>query len=142
MRIWHWKLIPVLPRQQLQGQWRELSLIARNLRETGMPNHILVNPVCEYPIEEFYGYCQYVKNELERRGFNVLAKNVFEDSDETPPFFEFWHNEQYLLQCYVNLQEKHDRGGIPYWEWKKVKEFMQKEAAGFNPCDLFDWQDA
>ena len=28
MRLWHTKLIPVLPKEQLMGQWRELPAIA------------------------------------------------------------------------------------------------------------------
>ena len=29
-------------------------------------------------------------------------------------------NDRYLTQCYYNLQEKYDRGGIPEAEWQKV----------------------
>ena len=29
MRLWHWQLIPVLPREQLVAAWREISACAR-----------------------------------------------------------------------------------------------------------------
>ena len=35
--------------------------------------------------------------------------------------FADWHNDRYLTQCYYNLQEKWDRGGIPFDEWADVK---------------------
>ena len=32
MRLWHTDLIPVLPKEQLVGQWRELSAIAGSIK--------------------------------------------------------------------------------------------------------------
>ena len=58
MRIWHKSLIPVLPREQLVAQWRELGAIAGNLNTKGTPNHILVNKVNgrqHYEPIEFFG---------------------------------------------------------------------------------------
>ena len=139
MRLWHWKLIPVLPRQQLLGQWRECNAIARNLKERGTPNHILVNPVCEYPAIEFRAYCTMIWEELQHRGYSVM-ENPFKDTDGVIfPIFDGWHDEQYLLQCYFNLQEKYDRGAIPYREWQKVRDFMRDETTSFEPSDIFDW---
>ena len=128
MRLWHWKLIPYLPKQQLLGQWRGCCLIRRNLWETGTPNHILVNPVNEYPMTEFNGYWKMVQNEMENRGFSVRSQIWLPppDADATGPFFKDWHNERYLRQCYYNLQEKYDRGGIPYPEWEQIEQFMKK----------------
>ena len=34
--------------------------------------------------------------------------------------FGDWHNDRYLMQCYYNLQEKHDCGGISDDEWQKI----------------------
>lgn len=31
-----------------------------------------------------------------------------------------WHNGRYLQQCYYNLEEKYDRGGISDDEWSKI----------------------
>lgn len=129
MRLWHKDLIPVLPRQQLLGQWRECCLIAKGLRE-GTLNHLLVNPVKKYPIEHFAKYCELVKCEIERRGYMVRSKpdfaftshNSLLDYDE---LFIGWHNERYFWQCYYNLQEKYDRGGIPQDEWEEVEQRLQ-----------------
>ena len=38
--------------------------------------------------------------------------------------FEGWHNERYLKQCYYNLQEKYDCGGISKEEWMKVYKYV------------------
>ena len=71
MRLWHWKLIPVLPRQQLLGQWRECCLIAKSIKENGTPNHILVNPIMDYPMAHFITYSRLVFDEMDRRDYSV-----------------------------------------------------------------------
>ena len=70
MRLWHKDLIPVLPRQQLLGQWRECCLIAKNIVTIGKPNHILVDKIMEYPIEEFARYGYLVFREMCSRGYS------------------------------------------------------------------------
>ena len=61
MRLWHKSLIEVLPRQQLLGQWRELSAIASNINKKGTPNHILVNKIMDYPNNDIVSYAFYVQ---------------------------------------------------------------------------------
>lgn len=34
--------------------------------------------------------------------------------------FKDWHNDRYLKQCLLNLQEKYDCGGITQEEWDKI----------------------
>ena len=137
MRLWHWKLIPYLPNQQLLGQWRECNAIARDLYDRGEPNHILVNPVVEYPMEEFLGYCKRVYKEMIKRGYQVLLKDTLlamNGMTGEGPFFEHWHNDRYLIQCFYNLQEKYDRGGIPYRDWIRIQMFMND--TGLIPHDV------
>lgn len=127
MRLWHKELIPVLPRQQLLGQWRECCLIAKNIAEKGTPNHILVNKVAEYPTRHFIAYCELVFEECKKRGYRVRWRNLirhFPDFSHTgrcdDDIFEGWHNYRYLRQCYFNLQEKYDCGGIRKSEWMDI----------------------
>ena len=136
MRLWHKDLIPVLPRQQLLSQWRECCCIARNLAENGTPNHILVNKILDYPINrDFYSYCKLVMAEMHRRGYresntayNNWKHNMRLCAGKRPlitvkeDIFSDWHTNRYYMQCYFNLQEKYDCGGIPDDEWEKVKE--------------------
>lgn len=125
MRLWHYKLIPVLPRQQLLGQWRECCLIAKNIKEHGTPNHILVNKVMNYPIDDFASYGIMVANEMISRGYSVdmnkftqyFVKDVLPYTDN---LFEGWHDNEYLTQCFYNLEEKYDCGGISDEEWQPV----------------------
>ena len=127
MRLWHKDLICVLPRQQLLSQWRECCCIARNIAVNGTPNHILVNPIMDYPMSHFKAYCDLVCIEMEARGyrcdFHRLEKWLTDIYDYIPDdeIFKGWHDYRYLVQCYYNLQEKHDRGGIPDEEWLKLE---------------------
>ena len=43
LRIWHYKLLEVLPDLQFNGQLRELVVIMRDWRDKGKTNHILIN---------------------------------------------------------------------------------------------------
>ena len=134
MRLWHKDLIPVLPRQQLLGQWRECCLIARSIKETGSPNHILVNKIMDYPISDFYHYGMLVSQELLRRyykcDFNKFSQHFDDPSSmgiefDQAALFKDWHNDRYLRQCFCNLQEKFDCGGVPVAQWAEVVCFMQ-----------------
>lgn len=69
MRLWHKDLIPVLPRQQLLGQWRECCAIMSNIAKKGTPNHVLVNKVMDYNHDHFYTYALHVKDEMRKRGY-------------------------------------------------------------------------
>lgn len=40
----------------------------------------------------------------------VYTKDIYRD----------WHNDRYFTQCYYNLQEKHDCGGISDKEWQII----------------------
>ena len=42
--------------------------------------------------------------------------------------FPGWHNDRYLAQCYYNLEEKYDCGGVaPEW-FEKIREIYKKGA--------------
>lgn len=140
MRLWHKDLIPVLPKQQLIGQWRECCLIAKNIAEKGTPNHLLVNRIMDYPIEHFFRYGIRIVNEMERRGYKVnlykftrwfyklSAEREYED------IFNTWHNDRYLKQCYYNLQEKYDCGGITQAEWDTLQHIIKPLICGVFCC--------
>ena len=125
MRLWHKSLISALPREQLVAQWRELSAIAGNLNTKGTPNHILVNKVLGYPRSHFVSYAYYVREEMTRRGYRTMESvwiKIFSTTDANfklvpiEELFPGWHNDRYLEQCYFNLEEKYDCGGVAQ-EW-------------------------
>ena len=136
MRLWHKDLIPVLPRQQLLSQWRECCAIASNIAEKGTPNHLLVNKIMDYPMSDFHRYTRKVVSEMERRGYRCnyvkfiryKAALGFSANDILlkEPIFEGWHNDRYLIQCLMNLQEKYDCGGITEEEWMKVSSIIKE----------------
>ena len=145
MRLWHRDLIKYLPKQQLLGQWRELCLIAGLLANDHTPNHILVNPILDYPPEHFEAFCNLVIEEMNNHNLDIndtvlrkLQDNVrawrlylnedlpfdYVDRDWSmdlgEPIYFDWHTNRYLKQCYYNLEEKYDRGGIPEDEWMRI----------------------
>lgn len=132
MRLWHKDLIHVLPDKQLLGQWRECCAIASNIANKGTPNHILVNRIMDYPLEHFYRYAELVSIEMERLGFDVDFRKFYDhiaELDFDPmnivsmdELFKGWHNKRYLLQCFYNLQEKYDCGGITVQEFANIYE--------------------
>lgn len=139
MRLWHKDLIKVLPRQQLISQWRECCCIARNIEVNGSPNHILVNPIMNYPINDFIFYTSLVYLEIINRGYRANFDKFGQHFPLYCPngfyvfsnLYEDWHNDRYLTQCLYNLQEKFDRGGISIDEWNKIESFC-KERLGYE----------
>lgn len=130
MRIWHYQLIPYLPKSQLLAQWRELNSIFRK-----QDHHILINYIYEYPKNDLKTYSCMVINEIHKRGYKINSMANFEayfGSNILPaPInnipFKKHHNDRYLLQCYFNLQEKYDRGQKDfsedeYWNLYKIAE--------------------
>lgn len=129
MRLWHKDLIAVLPRKQLIGQYRECCAIARNIKVNGTPNNLLVNKVMDYPKWHFRQYTIDVCKECEKRGYKIDRYRFFKWFDQWDDgtvnthdidhheLFDGWHNGHYLIQCFYNLQEKHDCGGISEDEW-------------------------
>lgn len=147
MRLWHKDLIDSLPQQQLIAQWRECCLIAKNISEKGKLNHILVNPVMDYDINHFSCYSSLVAYEMLWRGYTCNEKSftkylpLWSTEIERKDIFCDWHNKRYLTQCYYNLQEKFDRGGISEKEWEKVnkKYYEVKEKYSNNQKEIEEW---
>ena len=135
MRIWHKELIQVLPDKQLLGQWRELCAIASNIKNKGTPNHLLVNKVTQFSLDHLYTYAMQVYNEMSRRGFSANWES-FQRHLPTATVFYFvpfeelfnnqnlhWHTPRYFWQCYYNLEEKADCGGMSPMEWLAVYNY-------------------
>lgn len=129
MRLWHESLIEVLPRQQLLGQWRELNSIYKK-----EDKHILINFIYEYPKKDLLLYSLKVILTMQRRGYNINLKN-FIDYFQIKDYKEMQKillsnaktfvkkmNKRYLLQCYYNLQEKYDCGGITEKQGNKINQ--------------------
>ena len=132
MRLWHKDLIDSLPRKQLLGQWRECCAIIKNIKEKGTPNHLLVNKIMDYDLKHFYTYGLYVFIETEHRDYKCNLRKFdqyFKGGKIVKTFdelFDGWHNERYLDQCFYNLQEKFDCGGMSEEEWEKVSKKYYK----------------
>ncbi|MCH7322474.1 pyrimidine dimer DNA glycosylase/endonuclease V [Solibacillus sp. MA9] len=111
MRLWHYELIPYLPKSQLLAQWRELnSIFAKE------DKHILINYIYEYPKTDLYVYTELVLQEMKLRGVNIRTLDKmarYFEGIEIPttykPFAKH-HNEPYLTICFYNLYEKFIRG--------------------------------
>ena len=125
MRLWHYKLIPVLPNKMLVSQWQECIAIKRQW-EKGTLKHRLVSYVMDYDTSFFSNYVTLIANEMDRRNIKFKVQyldEIFEFSSNlnTVLFIPYpEHNDRYLKQCYYNLQEKYDRGIITEEEFEKI----------------------
>lgn len=116
MRLWHEKLIPLLPRQQLLGQHREIAA----LRGKGWgKKHATVDYVFTHPYYKLFQFHLLVMEEMERRGYTpdplwydplyrgkmLLPMKVNEPLPVTHPLYPE-HNDAYLEECLTNLAQK------------------------------------
>ena len=125
MRLWHQRLLPYLPRQQLFGQHRECCA----LRGKGWGRkHATVDYIFNYSLMHLYEYHFLVMCEMSERfkaaidpmwwivhyrGRNLPeAKNlsdlgdlfIYHPNSSIPIYNE--HDDKYLLECLMNLKAK------------------------------------
>lgn len=130
MRLWHYKLIPYLPKSQLLAQWRELNSIFKK-----QDKHILINYIYDYDKRVLHDYSCEVMSEMANRGYKIKSTenfyNYFIDEGITgykgARFKE--HDKEYLTICYYNLKEKYLRGQKDFTKecWDKLDYFVRKE---------------
>lgn len=133
IRLWHYKLFPYLPNKQIVSQWRELCLIFNKGNR-----FIIINYVYEYPKEDLYKYTLLLLDELNKRKINIkqwkyfnnyfndlLYNNIKMDSN----IFINHQTPRYLFQCFVNLQEKYERGQKDFSKhlYENLCEFIYDE---------------
>lgn len=118
MRLWHYKIIPYLPKSQLVAQWRELNSIFSK-----QDNHILINYIYNYGKEYLYNYSSIVLDEMKKRGYQIKKwdnyNEYFKDfrgkePDKSLIFKE--HDKEYFYICFWNLREKYIRGQKDFTE--------------------------
>ena len=134
MRLWHKDFIPVLPREQLVAQWRELSAIAGSIQKKGTPNHLLVNFVLDYDYNLFISYSAEVRLEMTRRNIRTMDTVWNKIISLKPDWNQLSHEEIYELKmdseyfkiCYWNLKEKYLCGGIKPEDWDRIKSLYNK----------------
>lgn len=127
MRLWHQKLIPYLPRQQLLGQHRECAA----LRGKGWGRkHSVVDYVFTYDPAYLVAYHYLVMNEMKKRGYHPdgiwyqihyrgkelgiqedwVDENKFiqlcEDNQKNNIIIYPEHNNEYFQECLDNLINK------------------------------------
>lgn len=85
-------------------------------------------------MRHFGTYCFCINMEFNKRGYKISEKSInklndfFQDKKgiDFEELFKDWHNDRYLKQCLLNLQEKYDCGGITEEEWLKIYNKFNK----------------
>lgn len=135
MRLWHTKLIKALTNKHLVAQWREISAIAKGVKNNGTPNHVLVNFVTDYDYDHLISYAYYVREELTNRGIrtmNYVWDNIcsLKEDYNLLPLEEVYKkkmNGMYLRICFYNLYEKYLCGMISDEEIAPIYEIIATE---------------
>lgn len=130
MRLWHYMLLPYLPKGQLLSQKRECDLIWKDLANGRKTNHILINYIWEYEdyLKELTVYYKLLEKEFIKRGCKFRSSIPITDVDESYIPFAKHQTKRYLVQCFWNLAEKHDRGQKDFDNelYKKLEKFMEE----------------
>ncbi|GMO02965.1 MAG: hypothetical protein HXM39_03095 [Lachnoanaerobaculum sp.] len=116
MRLWHEKIIHLLPKNQLLGQHRECCALRGN---GWKKKHKTVDYVFSYSPYLLFRYHLLVMDEMEKRGYNVSGEwkdknyrgkiaekyiDLEEEIIEDTIYKE--HNIEYLDECIENLRNK------------------------------------
>ena len=110
MRLWCSEILPYLPNSQLLSQKRECDLIWKDIANGKKTNHVLINYIWKYKDykKELSNYYTLLEREFRNRGFNfrVHEQANYNLDIDIPKPFKNHHTKQYLLQCFMNLEEK------------------------------------
>lgn len=127
MRLWHYEIIPYLPKSQLIAQWRELNSIF-----TKQDKHILINYIYNYPKDYLYSYSNFVLDEMKKRGYQIKKwdnyNEYFGDLRFSKPNMDLIypeHSTKYFEICFYNLKEKYIRGQSDFT--KKIYDEIYKK---------------
>ena len=130
MHLWHYRLLPYLPKRQLLSQKRECDLIWKDIAKGKHTNHILINYIWEYEDykSELSKYYLLLRQEFIKRGCKFNSLIPITDVEESWKPFERHHTQRYMWQCFYNLQEKWDRGQKDFSdrEYLKLSLFMEE----------------
>lgn len=135
MKLWHYEMIPYLPRQQLLGQHREVCACRGN---GWGQNHSLVNYVWKCPYDYLIGYHARVMKEMKRRNYTVTSKwfDPRYRGQHRPPYPNWApvidpnnliypeQNQQYLLDCLDNLEGKIRRAEPGKYDESEIYRFL------------------
>ncbi len=134
MRIWHYKLLEVLPDLQFKGQLRELVAIMHDWRDKGKTNHVLINAVMEYPKSHLSTYFDLYRAEYKRRYLKDIKSSIVKEFSDFAPSISkvdnlLWHNDEYILVCVYNLYEKYKFGRgkskISEEDWQRIENYAK-----------------
>lgn len=142
MRLWHYQLLPYLPKAQLTSQWRECVCVAKNIHDSGTPNHILVNRIMQYELSDFNDYCNHVLVAMMERNMHITGSSIdklyrytgfMADSEAVHrDVFIGWHDMGYLKVCMVNLWEKYyyadGKSSLTHEDWVLLASGYEKIA--------------
>jgi uncharacterized protein (TIGR02328 family) len=134
MRLWHKDLIPVLPRQQLLGQHREICGLRGN---AWGKKHSTINYIFNHDYEYLYNFHMTVIKEMKRRNykpnpiwtdFNYRGKScspidrsiILQTGRETS-YPE--HDNNYLKGCISNLKTKLEKAKVGKYNENDVYRF-------------------
>lgn len=141
MRLWHYELLPYLPKGQLISQKRECDLMFKDYLNDKKTNHILINYVWEYDISHLISYYVLLEEEFKRRHYYSFNKKIlskvltksgnFVELIDKP--FPDHHTTRYMIQNFFNLEEKFDRGQKDFYVAKYMYLYRYvNERTGFN----------
>lgn len=127
MRLWHYEIIPYLPKLQLIAQWRELNSIF-----VKQDKHILINYIYNYPKDYLYTYSSYVLDEMKKRGYQIKKWDNYNEyfgdlrfSKPNTSLIYSEHSTKYFEICFYNLKEKYIRGQSDFT--KKIYDEIYKK---------------
>ena len=105
MRLWSEQLIPVLPREQLLGQWREcIALLGKGWGR----KHSTVDYVFKYDKQKLAEYTYIVAKEMIRRNYEPKVIKYLSEYFPLGCVRRVYkeHDEKYLQECIENLHKK------------------------------------
>ena len=151
MRLWHYELISILPKNILIRLWHDCEAIGSNLERKGTTGDVKCEKILDYASWEFYKYCLRVKEVMLEKHCKInsrLSKLLFDriknNEDKFHTFnlephsiFMSWHDLNYFDLCYKLIKELHDCNVIKNDDWFEFDNYYRRKRITYVDSMLY-----
>lgn len=131
MRLWHYEMISILPKNILIKLWHDCEAIGSNLERKGTTGDVKCDRILDYNYCTFEEYCTRVHNTMILRHYKInnrlgqlLFARIKANADKFHPsdivtvgVYKNWHNLDYFDLCYKLIKELHDCNVVKDDDW-------------------------
>lgn len=150
MRLWHYEMISILPKNILIKLWHDCEAIGSNLERKGTTGDVKCDRILDFHRGEFEAYCTRIHNTMIFRRCKInnklgqlLFARIKDNADKFHPsdivtvgVYKNWHDLDYFDLCYKLIKELHDCNVVKDDDWFEFNDDYHHERIEYVSAQL------